>query len=184
MKKPVMLGLALATLLGTAAVAGTQDSWLHVRVQESDEDGDRVNVNIPLQLVEAILPTIETDELHQGRLKLDSDDLEGIDLREILKAFRETPDADFVVVEGKDDSVRVAKENGFLVVRVEEKEGDNVRVTMPLEVVDAMLGDDGEELDLIAALRALSEFDGGDLVTVESDDSNVRVWIDTSKSGD
>ena len=45
-------------------------------------------------------------------------------------------------------------------------------------------GDDGQ-LDLIAALRRLGEYDGGDLITVESDDGDaVRIWIDSNAAGD
>jgi hypothetical protein len=77
----------------------------------------------------------------------------------------------------------VAKENGFLVVHADEEDGEKVRVTMPLEVVDAMLSGDSDELDLIAALDALASYNGGDLVTVESEDSHVRIWIDSSDSG-
>lgn len=185
-RKNIWLGLALFALLAGSAFAASQDSWLHVRVQEHDEDGDLVKVNIPLQLVEAILPTIETDEFRGGRIMLDDDgDLEEIDLREIMKAFREAPDADFVTVQGRDETVRVAKEGDMLIVRAEEKDGDRVRVTMPLQVVDAMLGTSGDELDLVAALRALAEFDGGDLVTVEGPDESVRIWIDQNPdSGD
>ena len=55
---------------------------------------------------------------------------------------------------------------------------------MPLGVVEALLGDGTGGLDLGAALARLSEYDAGDLVTVESDDTSVRIWIDTSQSGD
>ena len=37
--------------------------------------------------------------------------------------------------------------------------------------------------DLVAALRALGDHQGEDLVFVESDDTSVRVWIDTNQSG-
>jgi len=183
MKKSLVLGGLILALLVTTGLASASDRWLHVRVQEDGPDGERVSVNIPLQLVEAILPTIQTDELSDGKIHMDEAELEGIDLREVLKAFQDAPDADFVTVQGKGESVRVAKEKGFLVVHADEEDGEKVRVTMPLAVVDAMLSGDSDELDLIAALDALASYDGGDLVTVESEDSHVRIWIDSSDSG-
>ena len=54
---------------------------------------------------------------------------------------------------------------------------------MPLEVVDAMVAGKDGELDLLAALEALADYDG-DLVTVESEDSFVRIWIDSTDSGE
>ena len=177
------LACVLLLLFSGFAVAGA-DRWLHVRVEENGRDNETVSVNIPLALVEAILPTIHTDQLQHGKVRLDDADLAGIDLRQVLEAIHAAPDADFITVKNDDETVRVAKENGFLVVRADERRGDRVRVTIPLSVVDAMLGGDPGEIDLLAGLRALADYDGGDLVTVESDDSRVRGWIDSSDSGE
>lgn len=178
---------AAAVLLFSAAtvsVAGLEGRWFHVRVQDHGDDGEFVNINLPLQLVESLLPTIQTDEFSGGRIVLDDADLEGIDLHAILSALRDTPDGEFVTVRSRDESVRVAKEAGFLVVLAEESDNESVRIQMPLTVVDAMLASGGNELDLLAGLHALADFDGGDLITVKSDDSFVRIWIDSSEDGD
>ena len=54
---------------------------------------------------------------------------------------------------------------------------------LPMDVVEALIGDDPNELDLEAGLDALAAYDGEDLVAVESDDGeSVRVWIDTTES--
>ncbi|MCP3981892.1 MAG: hypothetical protein GY716_21525 [bacterium] len=174
--------LALVLFSGIA-LAGLDDKWLHVRVQDHDHDGELVAVNVPLGMVEALLPAIQTDELRGGRLLLDEFDLEGINLREILEAVQEAPDADFVRVKDHGDEVRVSKDGGLLLIDVDERHGDNVRVRLPLEVVDALLGNDPDELDLIAALEALADYDD-DLVTIDSDDTSVRIWIDSSNDGE
>lgn len=176
----ILVLLLLVPMLGPADAS---ERWLHVRVEE-DGGEESVSVNIPLQLVEAILPAIETDELRQGRFDWDEAEIDGVDLRQILEALRDAPDADYVTVRDRDESVRVAKEDGFILVRVDEDEGDRVRVKLPLSVVEAMIGERHGELDLVAGLRALGEYDGGDLVTVESDDESVRIWIDSDQTGD
>ncbi len=175
---PLALMLCLAT--GTA-LAGADAHWLHVRVEEAG-DGEKVNVNIPLSVVMAILPAIETDEFRGGRIDLGHGEIDDIDLHAVLKAFKDSPDADFVTIEGRDESVRVSKERGFLLVNV-DGDNDRVRVRLPLDVVDALLSGGNEELDLVAALDALADHGGGDLVTVESDDESIRVWIDTNSGG-
>jgi hypothetical protein len=154
-----------------------------VRVESTDYDGDNVKINVPLDLVAAILPTLEFDELRQGKVYLPDAEIEGVDLRQLLEALRDAPDADFVTVNGRRESVVVAKENGLLVVRVDD-DGDRVRVKIPLEVVDAMLTGDENEIDLVAGLEALAAFGGGDLIRVESDDELVRVWIDSTETGE
>ncbi len=176
--------VAAAVLFSLSSAAGAE-KWLHVRVEENGPRGERVSVNVPLELVERMLPLISIDELQHGKLDLD-DDLEGIDLRELAAALRDAPDADFVTVEGQDENVRVSKEGEFLVVRVQEQgrhSDENVRIRMPLAVVDALFSGEPHELDLIAALEALGEYSDGALVDVESDDGSVRVWIDSSETG-
>ena len=176
--------LAVAVLV-SLSTAATADKWLHVRVEENGSRGEKVSVNVPLELVERMLPLISVDELQHGKLDLE-DDLEGIDLRELAAALREAPDADFVTVESDDENVRVSKEGEFLVVRIQEKgahSDERVRVRMPLAVVDALFGGEPHELDLLAALEALGEYSDDALVDVESDDGFVRVWIDSSETG-
>jgi hypothetical protein len=186
MKKMIAWSLFTALMLaGLPALAGELDGrWLHVRVEDRDEDGEQVSINIPLALVESLLPTIGVEELDEGRIQLDEVDLEGVDLRAMLEGLRDAPDAEFVTVRSRDESVRVAKESGMLVVLVDEHDGERVRVQMPMQVVEAALAGDRDEIDLLAALNALADYPGGDLVLVESDEESVRVWIDSSDTGD
>ena len=178
--KQKLMALTLVLFLGTGMAWA--DHWLHVRVSENDNDGEQVSVNIPLSVVQAILPAIETDEFHGGRIHIGRGEIDDLDLHEVLKAFKDAPDAQFVTVEGRDESVSVSKERGFLLVNVDD-DGERVRVRFPLDVVDALLSGDDDELDLLAALDALADHDGGDLVTVESDDESIRVWIDQNADG-
>ena len=179
-----IVGCVVMILAAAAGIANAGDQWLHVRVQESGNRGDAVSVNIPLQMIEAVLPMIEAEGLDHGRIDFGHGELHGIDLRELLEALQDAPDADFVTVKSDDEVVRVAKEDGFLLVRVEERD-ENVRIRMPLGVVEAALGNGNGRLDLVAALRRLGEYDGGDLITVESDDGDaVRIWIDSNAAGD
>jgi hypothetical protein len=180
-RKSITLALMICLTAGTA-LAGADGHWLHVRVEESDRDGEKINVNIPLSVVMAILPAIETDDFRGGRINIGRGQIDDIDLHQILQAFKDSPDAQFVTIEGSDESVSVSKERGFLLVDVDD-DGDSVRVRLPLDVVDALLGGHDDELDLVAALGALADHGGGDLVTVDSDDETIRVWIDTRAGG-
>jgi len=184
MKKTAsVLGCALLMLGSAAGVASAGDQWLHVRVEEFGRGAETVSVNIPLSMVKAVLPVIDPDDLDIGSIDFHHDKIDGIDLRELLAALQDAPDANFVTVRSEDENIRVAKEDGFLIVDADDRD-EKVRVRMPLGVVEALLGGDGDRLDLMAALDRLAEFDGGDLVTVESDDESIRIWIDNSDSGD
>lgn len=180
------IGFAWLLLLLPFDGASAGERWLHVRVEESGAQGEKVSVNVPLSVVESMLPLVQVDNLERGKLRLDVDELEGLDLREILGALNDSPDATFVRIESGDESVRVAKEKGYLLVHVDEQSGDaeRVRIRLPLAVAEALVGRDSGELDLVAALRALEQHDGEDLVRVESADELVRIWIDSSDVGE
>ncbi len=180
--------LILVALLPALAWAGG-DRWLHVRVQEGGERGEKVSVNLPLQLVEAVLPLIDEGELSGGKVKIDHEELTGAEIREILKAVREAEEGEYVRVEGVDEDVQVMKEGDYLIVRAqeemgEEKDPNSVRVQIHLSVIDALLsGGDEDELDVLAAIHALGEQEEGELVVVKDDDSTVRVWVDGKSHG-
>ena len=74
-KKWITLAMLFCLTAGTAW-AGASGHWLHVRVQEDGDDGERISVNIPLSLVQAILPAIETDEFRGGRIDLGHGEIE------------------------------------------------------------------------------------------------------------
>lgn len=182
--------LAVTALLFGAVAAQASDRWLHVTV---DGDDEQVDVNIPLGLVRAMLPMIEAEGIRHGRIDLGHelgheaiDGLGGMDLAELVAALRDTPDTTFVKVRDGNDNVRVAKEDGYLLVDVDEDRGrgDNVRVRLPIAIVEALVVDTRGEIDLVAALDALERYDGEPLVTVDSDDEQIRIWIDSNSSSD
>lgn len=180
--------LALAAALAVPAIAQAQDSgekWLHVRVEKTGEDGELVRVNVPLSLAEAVIPAIKSHGLRHGKLRFHQH-TKGIDLHALLSAVRDAQDGEYVTVEKRGETIRVAKSGGFLLVNTDETDGEagkRVNVKIPLVVVEALLSGDEEELDLGAALKALRDFGDIELVTVRDGDETVRVWIDSNSSG-
>jgi len=184
-RRVLMVAVSSAVLAGTA-LAGSGDRWIHVRVDEQGRHGDKVRVNLPLSMVASILPNIEADDFHGGRIHLDGhDEWDAPRIRAIWKAAKDAPDGEFVVVEGEDEDVRVSRDKGFLLIKVDEhgRRGDKVDIKVPVTVVDALLSGEGDELNITAAIEALSEHSDVDLVSVIDDDSHVRIWVDSNSSG-
>jgi hypothetical protein len=79
----------------------------------------------------------------------------------------------------------VARSEGFLLVDVDETRGDRERVEIkvPITVIDALLSGEGDELNLAAAIRALDAHGSQQLITVDDDDSQVRIWVDSDQAG-
>ena len=163
------------------------DRWLHVRVTNPSRNEESVRVNVPLELAEKVLPTINKNRLHSGRVKFDDIDCHGVDLRALVDAVRTSKDGEFVTVQNRDSDVRVAKRNGTLFVHVFEKNKprrSEVEVKVPMKVVDALFSGDKDELDLVAGLRALSAQGDTELVSVKDDENTVRVWLDSKNITD
>jgi hypothetical protein len=187
--------LALTPLAGLAqnnsqkgSETGGRDRWLHIRVDNPDSKEETVRVNVPLELAEKILPTINRDRLQSGKVKVDDIDCHGVDLRALLDAVRSSKDGEFVTVQNKDSDVRVAKQNDYFLVHVVDKhhpsKKSNVEVKIPVKVVDALFSAGKDELDLVAGLRALSAQGDTELVSVKDEENTVRIWLDSKNASD
>jgi hypothetical protein len=123
----VSLLSATVVLAGASAAFGqsgsAKDRWLHVRVINSDNKGETVRVNIPLELAENVLPTINKNHLHNGKVTIDQAHMNDVDVHALLNAIRTAKDGEYVTVQGTDQDVRVAKEGGRLLVHVKDNKG-------------------------------------------------------------
>jgi hypothetical protein len=183
--------LAQATAAPTSSSQSTtsvsKDRWLHVRVISSDTKGETVRVNVPLELAERVLPAIHQDRIHDGKVKIDNGHVNDVDLRAIVDAIRTSKDGEFVTVQSNDCDVRVAKQSNHLIVHVLDRQNSKkseVEVKVPMKVVDALFSAGKDELDLVAALHALSTQGDTELVSVKDHENTVRVWLDSKNVTD
>jgi hypothetical protein len=147
---------------------------------------------------EKVLPTINADKLHEGKIKVDEITSDRVDLRALLAAVREAQDNEYVTVDSRHETVRVAKQNGFVIIKVQEQgeeskkaphEGkrqhaSEVDIKIPFPVVEALLSGDKDEINVLAGIRALDKFQDLDLVTVNDEDSSVRIWVDSKNTAE
>lgn len=174
----VLLALTLAGSASALRAQGTP--WIHVEVIESGDKAEKVNVNVPLALAQVALDVLPKDATEKITSKFQEKGITLADLRKVWSELKNTGNAEFVTVESDDETVRVVREGQVIQVRVEDRGGDapeQVRVDIPIEVVDALLSGEGEELNLRAAIQQLSSR-RGDIVNVDDGKSKVRVWID------
>jgi hypothetical protein len=167
--------------------SSSADRWLHVRVNNGESKDETVRVNVPLDLAEKVLPSIDRDRLHGGKVRIEDIDCHGVDVRAVLDAVRSSKDGEFVTIQDKNSDVRVAKQNAYIYVHVIDKNGSKksrVEVKVPLKVVDALLSGKKDELDLAAGLRALGAQGDTELVSVKDNESTVRVWLDSKNISD
>jgi hypothetical protein len=176
-----------ATPAQVTVSSSSADRWLHVRVNNGESKDETVRVNVPLELAEKVLPSIDRDRLHGGKVKIEDIDCHGVDVRAVLDAVRSSKDGEFVTIQDKNSDVRVAKQNAYIYVHVIDKNGSKksrVEVKVPLKVVDALLSGKKDELDIAAGLRALGAQGDTELVSVKDNESTVRVWLDSKNISD
>jgi hypothetical protein len=183
---------ALLPLPAAAQNSGKTDQWIHVRVESKDNSEETVKVNVPIDLAVKVLPAIHHEQLQGGKVRISKADLNDVDLHALLDAVRSAKDGEYVTVQSKDDNVRVSKNAGYLYVHVEEKKHgekqakaeSKVEVKVPMKVVDALFSAGKDELDIVAALQALSSSGDTELVSVKDDENTVHVWIDSKNISD
>jgi hypothetical protein len=176
--------------------SSVKEQWIHVRVESTEDKGETVRVNVPVEMAEKVLPAINKDKLHNGKIHIDSAHLDDVDLRTLLDAVRTSKDGEYVTVQTRENDVRVAKSHGYLYVYVTEKfptkkaakgetakpspaKESKVEVKVPTKVVDALFSAGKDELDVVAALRALSANGDTELVNVKDSENTVHIWIDS-----
>lgn len=197
---------ALQPIPSPAQTASKSDQWIHVRVESKDTGGETVRVNVPIDMAAKVLPAIRHEPLHDGKVRIEGAHLDDVDLNAILDAVRSSKDGEYVTVQGDEDDVRIAKNGGYLYIHVNEKnhqgkaakssdakgvppkavpaKESKVEIKVPMKVVDALLSAGKDELDIVAALRALSASGDTELVSVKDSENTVRIWIDSKNVSD
>jgi hypothetical protein len=197
-----LLALALLPAAGAWAQAGN-NAWLHIRVEEAQK-ASKVHVNLPMSVVEVALKAAPEIIEEHGKVHLgEHHGMKLADLRKMWKQLAAVGDAEFVTVESEDENVRVQRKGDLVLVYVDHraeahkakaeakgavkaeaekpakaaKGPGEVRVEVPVSLVDALLSGEGEDVNIQAALAELQKR-RGDIVRVHDDDANVHIWID------
>ncbi len=178
MKSKLTTLIAIFVLVAVPLTATEGTRWLNVHVTEAAE-GTNVQVHLPLSLILAVINSVEVENFHGGKVDLEISDVE-IDWPQLLAAVQQAPDGEFVKVTSDDANVQVTKRDGTLYVTVVETEEANatVNVTLPMSIIDSLHIDEDNQIDIAALLNGLDQLPNGDLVTVQSDEANVRVWVE------
>ena len=168
--------ISLSILLAAATSLGASDLWIHIRVVEGDHRPTSVEVNLPLRLVERLAPMLEDYQHRDAEIHLGHEELNVEELRSIWARVK----GGETVIENDTILVLRADSRGDQLVVTERDGGDGVEVTLPADVVEALLSGPGDHLDLEAAVRTLTRHGEGELVSATDDGTIVRIWLDSN----
>jgi hypothetical protein len=169
--------LVLAGFAG-GLVAASDQRWIHVRVDDNDGAKGHVDIQVPIEMVSTLLPALSASGGHGG-IHVDGKSVDLGELRGYWSALKAAKDGDYLTVRDADSNVRVSKRGGYFDLAVDDKGGKSrVRMKIPLPLLDAVLAGEGDTLDVSSLGTALAQAPMGELLTVDDEDSHVRIWID------
>lgn len=172
-RKLAAVAIVPALLLGGAAV---NTSVLVVDVQTPDSP--HLVIPVPLPLARAGL-ALAPDEARRVEVPELAEHLPAA--KKAVAALREASDGVFVEIRGRDEHVRIAKEDDLLRIRVIDGSKTKVDVSVPLAAAgEALLAYDREErsFDTSDLVAALGTAPSGELVRVldGEDEVGIRLW--------
>jgi hypothetical protein len=186
MKKLILTGVGLVALVVLPALAAHAENgtpWIHVRVEEP-EKSTKVSVNLPLSVVEVALEAAPDIIESEGKFNIGEDTkLEIEAARKIWAELKTVGDAELVSVESDEENVKVMRRGDLVQVFVdsmgkEGEAGEEVRVEVPVALVDAVLSGEGDEINIKAAIAELQNQRGNIVSVREKKGTTVRIWID------
>ncbi|MGE5235198.1 MAG: hypothetical protein ACM3O7_02470 [Acidobacteriota bacterium] len=176
-RKSIVLAAA-ATVLAATAFSTEPTRWLNVHVMEKG-DKTEVRLHVPFSLVLAVVDSVRTADFRDGQVDLK---IEGcsVDWPTVLRELRGSPEGDYLTVKSPDADVVVTKKGGVVAVDVTQRGAERavVKMRLPVELLDAITVDDHSRLDLKGLLSRLDRVTTGDVLSVVSDDADVRVWVE------
>lgn len=180
--KRLLAAAALIALGSLPALAG--DLWFHLKVEHDSSRGATVKVNLPLGVVHRVADHLPARHLKQCSIDIDGDHFSYAEMRALVLQTIAAGEGETLTLRRSGAMVLSMREADRLRLFFHDEDGrsDHVELTLPLRVAAAMAESDRPGDGLRSAIRAVGPAGVGEVITVRSDDSTVRMWIDRSKT--
>lgn len=174
---------ALSPTIYAQATSSQGTNWIHVSVD--GEEDETVRLNLPVSMAAVALETIRNEGLDNDEFGDGSrGDVSLDDARGMWQAMRDAGDAEFLDIQDGDERVRVFREGDRVYVVGNDGEAESLRVEMPVEIADALLASEDDEMDLEAVIQEVIDRGETELVLIRDDDATIRLWVDDQSGQD
>ena len=172
--RKLMKAASVMMILALSLVAVAKDGkMLNIQFEDKSGDGMTMEMSLPLALLESVQPNIEQAlqaAREEGHLEMD--------FAAIWKAVKDAGPTEFVEFNSKDADVKVSTTETHLIVDVrEKKDGNDILITIPLALGDALFTDI-DNINYDGIVEALLAMEGQDLVKIDGTNMKGRVWIE------
>jgi len=172
MRYALVTFFAFFAFLPSVKAQGDSPRFFRIEAIEYNETDvpNEVKMNIPISLVRSLQPQLD-------EALADADF--GYYHEQFRQAWQEIKDAGpFNVVEifHEGESIRVSTTETHIIIKAKSKEVGNAIARIPLALGDAFFSMSGQ-IDFNQIMSQVSLLAGQDLVTVESDKFDLRIWV-------
>lgn len=169
--RKVWMMVSLAMLFTAASMAQTRN--LNVHFVDHREGGSEVTMSLPVTMISSF-----EGQIREAFTAIKENNQSGIDFFELWRAVRETGPNEYLEVNQENTKIKVSTTETHLICDVEGlEELAEVKIKIPLVLGDALLGN-ADAFDYDYAINVLNNMSGQDLVLIQSEDIEGRVWID------
>jgi hypothetical protein len=168
--RKIAMTISLALVLSVTAMA--QDRNINVHFVDHREGGTEVSMSLPVSMISSFETQI------RDAFNAIKDEKTGVDFFELWAAVREAGPNEYLEVNQEDTKIKVSTTDTHLICNVEGVDDiGQLKVKVPLVLGDALLGN-RDAFDYDYAIEVLNGMVGQDLVFIESEEIDGRVWID------
>ena len=102
-----LIALFFGLLLAAGSAQAGDTRWIHIFVQDGPDE--EVRLNVPINLVRAVLPLIDEDEISNGRIVIEDHDIPVEVLRQVWDEVRDIEEGEFVKIDTPDEDAASAR---------------------------------------------------------------------------
>lgn len=175
----IAVSLTLGLIAAAPALAAAGVSWLHIHVNDNGPDPENVRVNVPVSVIDAVLPEFEKHTRHENEFDIGNCEMTVAEYRQSIRTLSSSPRREIKMDRAR-GTIVMRRDGPNLILVQTPKNGNTSKthVRMPWNVATALAKGTGKTLDVTGAMRALAQAGQGEIAVDDEDGSRVRIWID------
>jgi hypothetical protein len=99
-------------MLSGLLVQAQSKEWLHIHVNDPVKE-ETVRINVPIALMETLLPMVQENSIHNGKIHFDDKSVSKAELKKLWASIKQEGDTDYMTIEKPGEKVTVSMQGVF-----------------------------------------------------------------------